>query len=324
MTGMGEGGAGEGGVGGGGVGGAVRSGALAEATARLYAVAPEDFVATRTLLVAEARAARDPALAKEIGALRKPTVAAWAVNLTVRERPHEREGLLDVGRRLRGAQAALDAATLRALRSEREDLLSAFTAAAAEVTRTAGRPLGATVLEEVRGTVVAALADEQATAAVLSGTLARALHYSGFGEVDLSEAVARTSSGAVLTVLEGAGTPLAPTPAEGPAAEPAHPDTAEGAADGAAAALASAETALADAEALVAGAEADAAARREQAALARDRVHEAEAALARAREEQRAADEAVTTAVRARSAALAARHTAERALRRARAAHHPD
>jgi len=45
-----------------------------EAAAReLYALAPEEFVAARTRLVREARAAKDRALATEIGALRKPT-----------------------------------------------------------------------------------------------------------------------------------------------------------------------------------------------------------------------------------------------------------
>ena len=53
--------------------------------------------------------------------------------------------------------------------------------------------------------MIAALASEDATRAVLSGQLTRALSYSGFGEVDLSEAVARTSSGSILTVLPGQG-----------------------------------------------------------------------------------------------------------------------
>ena len=53
----------------------------------------------------------------------------------------------------------------------------------------------------MRATAVAALADEGAGTAVSSGQLTRALSYSGFGEVDLSEAVARTASGAILTLV---------------------------------------------------------------------------------------------------------------------------
>ena len=49
----------------------------------------------------------------------------------------------------------------------------------------------------------AALADAGAAEVALSGTLTRGLSYSGFGEVDVADAVARTSTGVVLTRIEG-------------------------------------------------------------------------------------------------------------------------
>ena len=61
--------------------------ALAAALRSLYAVPPEEFMAERKRLVAEAKADGDPAVAKEIGTLRKPSLAAWAVNLLAREAP---------------------------------------------------------------------------------------------------------------------------------------------------------------------------------------------------------------------------------------------
>jgi hypothetical protein len=296
---------------------------LADATARLYAAAPEEFIPTRTLLVAEAKAAGDTGLAREIARLRKPTVAAWAVNLAVREHPAERRRLVEVGGELRGAQARLDAAALRDLRPQREDLLARFVAAAATTAARAGRPLAPAVLEEVRGTFVAALASEEATAAVLSGTLARALAYSGLGEVDLTEAVARTTSGAVLTVVPGgAGGTDAPAAGGGQQSERA-PDGVDEedealAVRARADRLREAESALAAADAGLAEAITRADDARQGALEARRRVHEVEAALAEARAEQRAAEEAVTEAVRARAAAQARRHTADQALTEAR------
>src|SRR5690606_3619287 len=61
---------------------------------------------------------------------------------------------------------------------------------------------------EVRDTGIAALADEAAQEVVGSGTMTRALAYSGFGEVDLSEAAATTSTGVVLTSIPGGRKPI--------------------------------------------------------------------------------------------------------------------
>lgn len=296
--------------------------ALAAATAELYAVAPDEFVATRTRLVQDARSGGDASLAKEVGRLRRPTVAAWAVNRTVRERPGEVERLRDVGHRLRAAQAQLDAARLRDLRSAREELLAGFVAGAAEVAEAAGRPLAPAALDEVRSTVIAALASEQAAEAVVSGHLTRALSYSGFGEVDLSEAVARTSSGAVLTVVarpeEGAG------PGAGGAKRKEVP--AQQAQDRVQEERRAQEQRLREVE----EAHATAAAAAEEAALAVDqardradearwRVEELEAELQRARKEHHSAEQAATAAARARRTADAALGVATRRLERARA-----
>ena len=61
--------------------------ALAAVVARLYSVVAGGFVTVRSEEVAKARKARDTGLAAAIGKLRKPTVAAWLVNLLAHERP---------------------------------------------------------------------------------------------------------------------------------------------------------------------------------------------------------------------------------------------
>lgn len=156
----------------------------------LYAADPPDFVATRSRLAKEAREAGDRESAARIGSLRKPGVAAWAVNRLVRDRPVEVEALLDVGRRMREAQSRLDMSRLKELRADRERVLESFTRAARFVADSHGHPLSVDAAAGVRSTAVAALADEAAADAVAGGMLVRALDYAGFGEVDVSDAVA--------------------------------------------------------------------------------------------------------------------------------------
>ncbi|WP_130011611.1 hypothetical protein [Serinicoccus sediminis] len=176
--------------------------ALREAVSAVYAVPPAEFVATRKEWVARLRSQGRRDLATQVGALRKPSVSAAAVNALVRAEDPAAERLREVGARLRHAQSAMDVTGLQELRAERDTVLADWVAAAR---RHAPAPLTAGGESEVRDTGVAALAGADATEVVLGGTLTRALAYSGFGEVDVADAVARTSTGVVLTRIEGGG-----------------------------------------------------------------------------------------------------------------------
>ena len=77
---------------------------LDEVVAQLYALPPEEFTAARGEAVAAARTAGDRDLAKQIGALRRPTVAAWLVNLLAHQRPDLIGDLLALGDAMRTAQ----------------------------------------------------------------------------------------------------------------------------------------------------------------------------------------------------------------------------
>lgn len=163
---------------------------LRAAVEQLYSAAPAQFTALRGELVKQARTAGEKQLAASVGRLRKPTVAAWALNHFVRTHPEGLDELRSFAALMREAQRTLNADQLRALGRERSDRVEQASAAVAALADEQGHPLGAAVQQEVRDTLVAVIADEAAEASVRSGALVRALSYSGFGEVDLDDVIA--------------------------------------------------------------------------------------------------------------------------------------
>lgn len=187
---------------------------LRAAVEQLYAAPPAQFTPLRSELVAQAKSAGEKDLAASIGALRKPTVAAWAVNHFVRGHGDELEDFRAFAELLREAQRSLDADQLRLLGRERSKRVDALADRIAEVAAAEGQRLGAGVAQEVRDTLTALIADEDAEASVLTGSLVRALSYSGFGSVDVEDVVALGAGADVgeqdearpsLSVLAGGG-----------------------------------------------------------------------------------------------------------------------
>ncbi|MEU4315669.1 hypothetical protein [Nocardia sp. NPDC024068] len=164
---------------------------LGEVAADLYGLAPGEFVAARTERARAATAAGDRELASAIGALRKPTVAAWTVNALVRAAPGEVEALLGLGEKLRTAQRELSGEQLRLLTRQRRQVVDALTARAQEVAAESGYPASAAVLRQVGETLTAALADPAVAERVRTATLATAAAYSGFGPVEPDLALVR-------------------------------------------------------------------------------------------------------------------------------------
>jgi len=145
---------------------------LAEAEAELYTADPDGFTALRTELAERARDAGEPAVAKKITALRKPTRSAWVVNRLVRSDPEVRSRLESLAADLREASGG---SRLRELTAARAKLVD-------ELTRTAldGLPAPPAALrEEVTATLDAAIADPEVATSL--GTLVRAAQYAGFG-----------------------------------------------------------------------------------------------------------------------------------------------
>ncbi len=213
------------------------------------------------------RAAGDKDGAARVKALRRPSVAAWYVNVAARASLVSLREWLALGASLREAQAALDMARVRTLGAGRAALENRVVRDLSAHLTTLGVAVSAPALEEVRGTLRAALADAATAEVVASGRLERALSYGGFGEVDLSAALAAMTAAEPEPVAE---------PVEAPAAEPEPV----------------AEPVEAPDPALIAAVD-DA---RERRASAEEALARAEAALAVAQRELREAKAALTSA----------------------------
>lgn len=160
---------------------------FADVARELLRVAPQDFVAERT---ARQRAVRkdDRALATAVGKLRKPSPAAWVIDLLAHD--GALDDAVDLGPALRKAQAEADPDVIRTLRRQRAEVVDALAQAGADLASDAGHPVTPAVLEQVRSTIEAAMADPHAGAAVRSGLLVTALESVGFDAVDLDGALA--------------------------------------------------------------------------------------------------------------------------------------
>lgn len=154
---------------------------LEEVADELYEVAPEDFIEARTARQDEAKAEGDKALAKAIGSLPKPSLAAWVCNLLVRAHREEIEGLVELGDLLRDAQQNLAGDELRALNTQRGQLLNALTRQASALARERGHRIGPNIATQVEETLRAAMADPEAGGALLTGRLTSPMNYSGLG-----------------------------------------------------------------------------------------------------------------------------------------------
>lgn len=163
--------------------------ALGAAADELYGLPAAEFTAARNARAKAARSA-DRALAAAIAALPRPSVAAWVVNQLVRSSPADIDALLELGGRLREAHTALDADRIRTLSKERQEHIAAVLQAARDVAGELNQPVSGAVDHEIEATLGAAVATVEAGEAVRSGRLTKALSYAGFGDVEITGAVA--------------------------------------------------------------------------------------------------------------------------------------
>ncbi len=161
---------------------------LEEAEA-LYGLPLAEFTPARDARVKTLRAS-DRELADAIKALKKPSLAAWVLNLLVRREPDQVAQLISLGASLRDAAESLDGAQLRELTKQRRQLTAAVTTVARRHALGEGHKVTESVADEVEATLTAAMLDGGAAAAVRSGLLVRAFSTTGLGDLDAASFVA--------------------------------------------------------------------------------------------------------------------------------------
>jgi hypothetical protein len=147
-----------------------------DAASELYGLPPGEFTRARDARAKELRRDGEREAADEVKGLRKPTVAAWALNQLSRRRGKDLERLLAAGERLRAAQDELlaggDRSALQHAAAEERELVARLSADAAAMAGKAGER-GSGVQEKVAETLHAAALDEETADELRAGRLTR-------------------------------------------------------------------------------------------------------------------------------------------------------
>jgi hypothetical protein len=136
----------------------------------LYGIPPEEFTARRDELSRRMKEGGDDAGAKFVRGLKRPSVAAYLLNLVARQDPDQIERLLDAGERLRGAGSRDE---IQKAQGDRQSLISAVTRSALSVASDEGRSVSASLKEKVSETLLAVATDEEARILLSEGRLTR-------------------------------------------------------------------------------------------------------------------------------------------------------
>ena len=152
----------------------------------LYGLALERFVPERSALVKALRASGQRDEAERVAKLRKPSVAAWAVNQLVRTQGAVVGELFEAGDQLQRAHADLlgdrgNADSLRDAADRERAAVQQLTSTARGLLTSEGHELSATMLERVGETLHAAALEPDARAQIADGCLERELRYVGLG-----------------------------------------------------------------------------------------------------------------------------------------------
>ncbi|MBF4763766.1 hypothetical protein ISU07_11575 [Nocardioides islandensis] len=146
-----------------------------------------DFTPARD---AKAKELKGTELAGPVKALKKPSLAAWVVNMLVRHETEQVDQVLAVGAALRDAATSLDGKEMRELTKQRRQLTNAVTARARGVASSLGVKVTQSVADQVEDSLTAAMLDPDCAKALRSGLLVAAMAATGVGESTAGAAVA--------------------------------------------------------------------------------------------------------------------------------------
>ena len=196
----------------------------------LYGLALDQFIPERGALAKALRADKRRDEAAAVAALRKPSVAAWAVNQLVRSQPAGMQELFAAGDALRDAQARLlagsgDGRALRAANERERAAVDDLVDAGRGLLSSDGHELSSSVVDRVADTLHAAALDEDARAQVREGRLERELRHIGLGLGEAADPFAVAPPAPATPRAKPAAGPPSPPPARAGAkqAPPAAP-----------------------------------------------------------------------------------------------------
>lgn len=166
----------------------------------LYGLPRDEFIPARDALARELRADGDREAAARAKALRKPSVAAWALNQVSRSEPKRVQALLSAAADLRTAQEALLSGgghePLRSASAAQRSALESVAERAQRLLEDAGHGSGATIQNKLFETLQAASRDPELAEQLRAGRLLREAEIGdlGLGGLDLGEALAASTA----------------------------------------------------------------------------------------------------------------------------------
>jgi hypothetical protein len=150
--------------------------AVEQAARELYGLPPGEFTRARDARVKELRKQGEREAAEAVKALRRPTVAAWALNQLARTRSKDVEKLIAAGEELRSAQEELlgrcDRSAFQEAAGAERELVAELSADATTLASEAGER-GGGLREKIAETLHAAALDEETAEELRAGRLTR-------------------------------------------------------------------------------------------------------------------------------------------------------
>jgi hypothetical protein len=162
---------------------------------RLYALPLEEFTGERDEVAKRLRKQGDRDAAAEVKALKKPSVAAWAVNQVRRDRPEDVRSLLEVTEELHRVYAGLSSAGARERLAEaadmQRDLIRSLVRCAQQLLEAGGHSANEATLNKVADTLRAAALDEELREQVSAGRVVKEQSAAGLGPLESLPAPAK-------------------------------------------------------------------------------------------------------------------------------------
>ena len=155
-------------------------GELPQEAERLFAVAPDEFVAERSRVARELREAGRREQAAEVAALRKPPAVVLAVNRAARDRPQVARDAAATAAKVLETQLAGDSETYREATKALERSLDLLADVALAHVAPRGKAASDAASRRVRDLLRAAVSDEDGRDALARGILTEELEAPGF------------------------------------------------------------------------------------------------------------------------------------------------